>query len=889
MVPNKSNTPSFGGANNSNRFPAFALIKNNPVEAAAISKLVSPRVPQRESISTAYQSQQNQLYGISNEIQTRINDNQNIIQIFPDIELAIQILVSCILSPKDMVQTQVIYRFKDSILPAHVSATIIQEIQTHLEGYHNVKKELPTILRDMLFETGSHAKLVLPESAVDEIINQPSMITTESLNAIWDKETKKLKPLGILGSPDMDSKPLTVLEQFTSNNYTPISRTYIAEKIGDTLISLEGLVEVSDNYAQFKVPALLEAAREQRIKEIVRPSLSRGLKVATESQTVQTKLTENQFRSALFKGAQTQAQSFIRIPERDSLKRKSIGRPLVQKVPSEAVIPVYPPGDEKNPLGYFVLVNDEGHPLTVKSQRQIFNQAQQVISSTNNNTSGQSTMTSLLIQKARNNLAGNQKVTQLEQLSNIYSQIVEQDLLKRLRNGINGTEATISKNEDVYRMMLARSMCSMMTRLIYVPKELMTYFAFKHHDNGVGKSLMDDVKMLCSMRAILLFSKVQAEAKSSIAITEVNMALDPRSPDPMKDIEMATDLISKTRQQYFPLGANSAPELLDWIHRAGFELHFEGHPALPQTKFQFNTKNFDRAEPNADLDESLRKQTYMAFGLSPELLDTGFDAEFAATVTANNILLSKRTIQYQDAFSEQLTSYVQSLTLSDMTMLVAISNLITANEDAIVAALPEEERSRHDTNPELWKELLVEDIVKSLVLEFPKPELTALNTQLEAFKKYDEAMEETLKYWISSEMVTSEFAGEIATHADSITKILKAHFMRQWMSKEGFMTELADVVSVDDDNKPLIDIYSVNQDHLKGLMLSALRFIKAMTPVAQAADTDLNNLGTTEGSSTGSSFDSGSSDEGSTEDTGTDDFGMGDLGGLGDTGEGEAV
>ena len=114
----------------------------------------------------------------------------------------------------------------------------------------------------------------------------------------------------------------------------------------------------------------------------------------------------------------------------------------------------------------------------------------------------------------------------------------------------------------------------------------------------------------------------------------------------MKDIEMATDLISKTRQQYFPLGANSAPELLDWIHRAGFELHFEGHPALPQTKFQFNTKNFDRTEPNADLDEGLRKQTYMAFGLSPELLDTGFDAEFAATVTANNILLSKRTMQY---------------------------------------------------------------------------------------------------------------------------------------------------------------------------------------------------------------------------------------------------
>ena len=872
--------------NNGGRFPAYSLVKNNPVQAATISKLVSPRVPQRESIHTAYQSQQNQLYGISNEIQSRITDNQNILQIFPDIELAVQILVSCILSPKDMVQTQVIYGFSDKVLPPHVSAAVLQEVQTQLETHHKVADELPEILRDMLFETGSHAKMVLPESAVDEIINQPSMITTESLNAIWDKETKGLRPLGILGSPDWDDRPKTVLEQFTSNHYSSVSRAYPLGDIDGTTISLEGLVEVSDNYSQFKVPALLEAAREQRIKELVRPSLSKGLRLAQESQANRTRLTDNQFRSALFKGAQSKTESFIRIPERDSLKRKSIGRPLVQHVPSEAVIPVYAPGNEKKPLGYFVLVDDEGHPLTVKSQRQIFNQAQQVISSTNNNSSGQSSMTSLLIQKARNNLAGNQKVTQLEQLSQIYSQIVEQDLLKRLRNGVVGTEATISNNEDVYRMMLARSMCSMMTRLIYVPKELMTYFAFKYHDNGVGKSLMDDVKMLCSMRAILLFSKVQAQAKSSIAITEVNMSLDPRSPDPMKDIEMATDLISKTRQQYFPLGANSAPELLDWIHRAGFELHFEGHPALPQTKFQFNTKNFDRTEPNADLDEGLRKQTYMAFGLSPELLDTGFDAEFAATVTANNILLSKRTMQYQDTLSKLLSSHAKVLVLSDMVIMVAISDIISANEESIVASLAEEDKEKYTVNPLLWKENLINQVVNTLVLEFPKPELTALNTQLEAFKKYDEAMEETLKYWVSSEMMTSGMAGEISTYADDIAKVLKAHFMRQWMSKEGFMTELADVVGTDDEKKPLIDIYGVNQEHMKGLMLSALRYIKAMTPAIDATNTDLANLAPAEGSGEGSSsFDSGSSDGGEGDGGGMDDFGMGGMDDL-DSGEG---
>lgn len=128
-------------------------------------------------------------------------------------------------------------------------------------------------------------------------------------------------------------------------------------------------------------------------------------------------------------------------------------------------------------------------------------------------------------------------------------------------------------------------------------------------------------------------------------------------------------------------------------------------------------------------------------------------------------------------------------------------------------------------------------------------------------------------------------AGEISTYADDIAKVLKAHFMRQWMSKEGFMTELADVVGSDDEKKPLIDIYGVNQEHMKGLMLSALRYIKAMTPAIDATNTDLANLAPAEGSGEGtSSFDSGSSDGGEG-DGGMDDFDMGGMDDL-DSGEG---
>jgi hypothetical protein len=101
------------------------------------------------------------------------------------------------------------------------------------------------------------------------------------------------------------------------------------------------------------------------------------------------------------------------------------------------------------------------------------------------------------------------------------------------------------------------------------------------------------------------------------------------------------------------------------VQRAGFEFTFEGHPGLPQTKFDFETKNLQHTVPDTDFMEQLRKQTIMAHSLSPEVVDSGFSAEFATTVVANNILLSKRVLQIQEKFTPQLTDFARKLLQHD--------------------------------------------------------------------------------------------------------------------------------------------------------------------------------------------------------------------------------
>lgn len=861
---------SNNGSSDGFRFPVLKLVKDNPSSAALISKLVDSREKRVDPLKSSYQTHQSQMYGIAQENQRRIFDSTNIMQIFPELELGAQILISSILSPKDMVNTEVVYRFKNSNLPPNVSANILKKLQLQFETEYGIKEELPRMLKDMLYTTGSYACLVLPEAAVDQLINYPQTLTMEMLQKsdafkqTWNMEKNTPTSLGLLGNPDTDKR--AALESIFSiggaaSNY----RDFPSEND----VSLEGLVSVTDNWSIVKMPRLLEKVRADTIAKKFRPQISELFSQESHShQSQPQKASDTELRAALFKSAQQQVQNFLKVPERDSIMRGSIGRPLVQRIPSEAVIPVHLPEDETNPIGYFLLTDDEGHFLSTKTQSGVIAQAQSnLVMGQNTSTTASSSLTSLLIQKAKNNLATNNRVTQLDEVASFYAQIVEQDLIKRLRNGMMGVETTISKNQEVYRMMLARSMQSMLTRLVYVPKEMFTYMAFKYHDNGVGKSLLDDIKVLCSMRAILLFARVQAEAKSSIAITDVSMELDPRSPDPMKDIEMATDLISRTRQQYFPLGTNSPNDLLEWIHRAGFQLHFTGHPHLPETKFNFETKNFDRQEPNMELDEMLKKQCYMALNLQPEVMEAGFTGEFATTTITNNILLTKRIVQFQEAFSKMISTHCQKIIMSDMTVLREVADEMKNEWEQIIAAEDDKEKSDYATNPPLWKQKYLERVVKELEVTFPKPEMAAFQTQYDAFKIYETAVDESLVYWLSADMMTEEINGQISSHMDTLKNILKAHFMREWMAREGYMTELADIVTLGDDKLPKVDIYSVNKEHMEALVLNAMRYIKSLTPMRAAADKDLTNLAVDEGtgsssSSSSDSGDSGGSDEG---------------------------
>lgn len=869
------------------KIPAMTLVQKEPAVAAAISKLLNSRDPVQNIANRQKQDylvNPAALKNISDSIGGQVNDNENITQLFPDIELAIQILVSSVLAPKDMVKTELIYKTSETVVPSVVHNKMIDIIKNAMKAQYGIEDILGDILRESLFTTGSYIRAVLPESLVDEIINGKKDISLESMSELFDNTQGLSKSLGILGKPTQNpiSRSSMVLESLSNtNSVVTESERYIGITEGNIFKPFDTHVEVTDNFKLLKLPLI----NKKNVSNNIRSRYMSSVNVSTESVVSPT-----EFSSMVYKGVNSQVEPFVIAPSKYTLKRKSIGKPLIMKLPSESVIPVCTPGNPKKHVGYFVLIDMDGNPISCKSETNNQNSVGGLDSLRANATSSSGDNQNLsgsLIEKAKRNLTGtNGKDLVIGDIVKAYSTIVEKDLIERLRNGLYKSELAIAGNEEIYRIMLSRSLANKYCRLLYIPEEFVSYFAFKYHSSGVGKSYLDDLKILTSVRAISLFSKIMAHIKSSINITGVNISLDPKDPDPAKTIEIIKDEYAKIRQSHFPVGINSPVDIVRWLQSAGFEFSFENHPGLPETKITTEVKNLQHTLPDNELDEMLRKQTYMAFGLSPETVDNGFNAEFATTVVSNNILLSKRVIQIQDAFKVPLTDHIKKIVLNDSFILRELKNAIKENaavvrkyyeSDALIKKRINDEDS--NTDDTVLANAVVEYFLDALSVEFPRPDETTVETQSVAFDAYSEAVDKLINYFVSSEFITSETAGDISSTTDSIKAMMKAYFMRKWAAENNYLSELNDIVTSNEDGNAKFDLYDVNRQHIEGLMKSILKFMQSSKPAISASNQDLSNMNV-EGSGSSDSSSDSSSDDSSSDDGGMDDFG-GDM----DTGD----
>lgn len=767
---------------------------------------------------------------VAKEIE-RIRDNANILQLLPDIKQSIEIIIGTILSPKDMMNPTLTFKTSSKVLGEH-SGALLNYLRNYFVGSYKIEDKLTDMLWDILGKTGSYPEAVLPETAVDYMINSNSRITMEDITAELYTNGRHLTNLGFLA--DAQSKESTSLEDL---DFLSFMETVSVENFVDANRAHRGFnhvavdeclkLQVVDNFDALKLPLLRNKVSRQTTHDIIqrqresvnsqrinnfRADSFEDIRIDTTDYV--RKPNEQKDLQKLYADRQFKSMPVMRVRSKDNLDRETIGHPLVIKLPSESVIPVFNPMNPREHIGYYVLIEPNGYAVRITDLDNMYKMLQ-----TSSNVASSSSVLSFALQQSANAGSAAQfdlnQMTMMEGIGRaqpIFQQMIERELLDRISRGTVGAGLKLSNTETPMLIMLSRALQGKQTQALYVPSEILSYMAVDYDEFGLGKTLLDDSKMIAALRSMNIIVNSIASSKNAITKRILTADLDPAEKNPQKAMHTIMHEFVKGTQAEYPI-VNNPVDQINYIQMAGVQVQIGDHPRLPSTKVGVDYIDNQYRPIDTTFDDWLKKLHIQATGLSPEVVEGAGSADFATQTVIANVLTARRIDLLSKKFCSSLSNFIRTYTYNSQILMDGLVKLIETNKIRLKA---------HDQNKMLSSLETAIHFLASVEVSLPPPDTTKIKEQKEAFESQAMFYEDALKYFFDPEFLTEEDLGRLG-NMDSISKhqkFMKAHYMRTWMKENGVMTELFDIIGTGEDGKPLIDFNESRNTYMEQMAVS---------------------------------------------------------------------
>lgn len=847
----------------------------NPVDEAAknvfITKLNSSHKETTNRRSNEYMGLNFTLPGMAKNTKSKIAMNKVMIELHPDIQLCEDILTSSILASNDMMTYNLIYDIGDIKIPMDVNNSINKTMEEHIEANYKLTSKLKEITKESLVQIGAYVEVVIPEAALDEIINAKYDSNGKELsNESYNLSIKNLnQSMGILN----DTKTTTI-------NIGNESIEYSYESMETTDI------EITDDISTICVPLL----RKEENKNFTSPNLT---KYFGKSATVSLENLEDlEALSKNFRDNDNDGKiDLIKVNNFKSTKRKSIGKPLTMKVPIESIIPITMGGDTSNHIYYIMLLAENGNPLEVtEDEYKSLNNSNVVTNLGNTNTVSGDAVNSVL-NKAISAMSVSSNSASTDELEAVYSNILNEIILNKIKNSNFSQNDDINLNSSFYKVMLARALKAKKTKMLFLPKELVQYYAFEYDSNGIGVSKLEKLQMLFSLKSILLLSRVSSTIKNSIPITKVTGTLEEFDTQPIKTMEKIKSQVISARQNLVPLGMIDAKDISSWLHQSGIVMQLT-HPMIPNMELNVSDENRNLVTPDGELEKSIDEKIYMGMSLTPEIVQAGYQTDFATTVAAKSLLMAKRISEFQEILVNHLTNHLRIYLSCDATLQDKIEKIIDKNLDNIKKRYEEvledidvddEDKERYKlllNNDDVLKGYLINSIVKKCNIKLPAIDMVEAPALKNAFKDYSETLNEYIELILPDSVLTAGLGDEAGGKMSVIRDIVKSTLMRKFMADNNYIPELADMLTTDSDGKPKINLLSEFNTMMKPLGEALIAYFKDEDGVRKIIAEAYKNAGLDSVEDTGGGY--GADDGSGGDDNNSDPYGGDDDNGGND-------
>lgn len=658
------------------------------------------------------------------EIVNNIADAERLKALDPNIKRVEQIVVSSIMSPNDLQDVDPEIVIDSSLVSDSQNQKIVELLTKFYCGEYHLGRKLTNWVREAHFRSGAGVSMILPEATLTELVDKydpqrayirqaagESFALRVGTEKLTTQEHTQLKNL-IFNDAFYDS--ISTTPTFTGDDKPkhPVTGTE-----GIRIVMQDDVTEVPND---FNINGFLQRLFQEDAPDfIVTDEVRNELRSGVENMTINfskaivgkgpINITENpevlRFGRAYRKNQNHKLTAKLspilarlttqQEDDKDLYAYKDVkvidltahmtdfksqqAFPFYMDLPTEAVIPICVPGTKDQHIGYFILVDAYGQPIEASSY---------LVDSSNCSISGrintayqaiygEMPTASGIYGSAGNNLGMNQKASNYRKASinKVFNYVLD-ELLKRKLNDMGLNDVSLGRYNTIAQCMLYRLLEKKKTSLVFVPEKYITYMAFDYHrTDGTGKSRIEDILYMESLKISFLTANTLATMKSAVPLKKVKLNLDEKQTNVMQAAFMVRDAIVQ-KEKFSPSTYPSTVTSQILTQNLSVETV---HPNAQG--FSYSVEDTHREIPKADSEflDKLENGSIIGLGVSPSALSEMSEVQFARSLATTNLHYAK-SIRQDQVIVERIGSvHIQNHCALSSALIYKIANILDSD------------------------------------------------------------------------------------------------------------------------------------------------------------------------------------------------------------------
>lgn len=490
-----------------------------------------------------------------------------------------------------------------------------------------------------------------------------------------------------------------------------------------------------------------------------------------------------------------------------------MGHPTVIELPSEAVIPIFTPGAPDQHLGYFVLLDMYGQPLTIENS-----------GAANTDTGCQPGSPNAAFEAMFGNnccnasyFNNNNSYSQMGNL--IFSNMLDGYIRTRMKGIFHRDDLELGRYNALSTLLFYRTLQAKESMLVFVPPMLMQYFAFEYEPlTGCGKSKLADIQFILSLRTTLMMANVVAAVNDAVEHKRIEFGVD----DKNANIEGIMELIANIFIEKNKLNGSVDPsEIMRDMYSNSLTIVPKNIPGLSDMQVDVQNSGGQSTRVDDQTLEQLNNLIVSQLDVPPSALNQLNEPEYARSLVVGNLFFAKKITRYQRIWCSLIDKFIRTYTLVDPVFRAALRKKIALyGKTPVKEKLPPKVAKLKMENPNMYSgELddLADLILNRVKSNLPKPNIVVDKTQFEEITSYINNIQQLADTFFNQEMIPSD-----DQLAQASLPVMKAKWKSEQVAK--FISEvgsfkMCDIPNMDDsDLNELTDFIQVFQNLGAGLI-----------------------------------------------------------------------